>query len=342
MAELWILLIAAVAIALASCAATAAVRWLLVRRAIFDHPNPRSSHAHPTPRGGGLGVLAVLLPAWVAVLAYVGTGPQPLVWLVPLAALGLAAISWLDDVRGLGVGPRLAAHLIAAVAGAVALPGSLTQGLLPGPVDFALAVVAWVWFVNLFNFMDGVDGIAGVEAVALGGGVFAFGLVAPPFGAGHLHALAVAATAAGFLVWNWHPARVFLGDVGSIALGYLLGWLLLAAAADGLWLPAAIVALYYFADSGLTIVRRAVRGEKLWRAHREHFYQLAVRRGRSHARVAAAVLVADGGLVALALVAAAAPDDGWRQAFAGVGAVAVTAALLWWMARGGTAARAAA
>jgi UDP-N-acetylmuramyl pentapeptide phosphotransferase/UDP-N-acetylglucosamine-1-phosphate transferase len=131
----------------------------------------------------------------------------------------------------------------------------------------------------------------------------------------------------GFLWWNRPPARIFLGDVGSVPIGFMLGWLLLQAAAAGLWAPALILPLYYLADASLTLARRALRGEKVWRAHREHFYQIAVRGGRGHGVVSGAVAVANVALIALSAVALATP---W---FALVGAVVVVAVLMFWMQR---------
>ncbi|MHA1568589.1 MAG: MraY family glycosyltransferase, partial [Alphaproteobacteria bacterium] len=192
------------------------------------------------------------------------------------------------------------------------------------------AGLVWLWFINLFNFMDGIDGMAGGEAVSLGLGLFllsTFAALDPSIGDPALLAIAAGL---GFLVWNWHPARIFLGDVGSVPLGFLFGWLLLGAAARGYWAPALILPLYYLADATLTLLRRLARGELVWRAHREHFYQCAVQRGLSHAEVVLAVLAANAGLVALALAAAL----GWTWP-ALAGAVLVVAALLWYLARPG-------
>ena len=179
--------------------------------------------------------------------------------------------------------------------------GPVFQGLLPLWLDRLLAALAWLWFVNLFNFMDGIDGIAGVESASLGVGlalVFLLsGLILPA-------GLALLATAAalGFLLVNWHPARIFLGDVGSVPLGFLLGWLLLLAAAEGAWAAALILPGVYWADATVTLLRRACRGERVWRAHREHFYQRAVQRGLRHDQVARRIALANAGLVLLALV----------------------------------------
>src|SRR3546814_9909535 len=136
-------------------------------------------------------------------------------------------------------------------------------------------------------------------------------LALPMPGAGPPAALflgaSIAAAAAGFLWWNWHPAKVFLGDVGSVPLGFMLGWLLLGLAAAGHWAPALILPLYYLADATITLACRALRRERVWRAHREHFYQRAVQRGRSHATVSRAVFGVNACLAALALASLTAP-----------------------------------
>ncbi len=152
--------------------------------------------------------------------------------------------------------------------------------------------------------MDGIDGIAGVETASLGLGV---ALVAATAGLSPVFltfGLVLFGAALGFLWWNWHPARIFLGDVGSVPLGFLLGWLLLSLAAKGQWAAALILPLYYLADTSLTLTKRCLKGEKIWQAHREHFYQLAVKRGLSHAQVVGHVLGINVLLVVLAVMAA--------------------------------------
>ncbi|HCP00684.1 MAG TPA: glycosyl transferase, partial [Rhodospirillaceae bacterium] len=151
--------------------------------------------------------------------------------------------------------------------------------------------------------------------------------------ASHGHALAVAAAASGFLVWNWPPAKIFLGDSGSVPLGYLLGWLLLSLAADGAWQAAIILPLYYLADSTITLFRRIIRGEKFWLAHRDHFYQAAIKRGMSHARVSSIIAVLNLALVALALVSVIG-GEGSTWSWAALGsALVIVVLLLWWLAK---------
>lgn len=327
--------LAALTVGVATAALVALVRTALLRRGILDRPNERSSHTVPVPRGGGIGLVPPLLAGWVAldVLLPGLPGAHPAsAWIVPLSALGLAAVSWIDDLRTIGPLPRLAAQFAAVFAAVFLLPGPVFQGLLPQPLDAIVAAIGWIWFVNLFNFMDGIDGISGVEAAAIGGGLFAIGLLAAPaFAAPHAQGLAVAAAAIGFLVWNWHPARIFLGDIGSVPLGYLAGWLLLALAATGQWQAALILPLYYLTDATVTLLRRLAARERVWEAHRSHFYQQAVQTGRSHATVSRAVALANAALAALALGATLSGQASW-QAWAAVPAAgAVVAMLTGWM-----------
>ncbi len=300
--------VAAAAAGALAFAGTGALVRVLARRGILDHPNDRSSHERPTPRGGGIAVIAALVATWGGAAAWAASGGAALPPGLPVvlaAAVVLALVSWADDRRGLPAGLRLAVHVVAVGVAIPAMAGSALffQGLLPEALDRAAAAFLWLWFLNLYNFMDGIDGLAGAETAALGIGVAAVvaagGL--PPLPA----ALALSATGAalGFLRWNWPPARIFLGDVGSVPLGYLLGWLLLTLAAAGAWRAALILPLYYLADATVTLARRLVRGEAVWRAHREHFYQLAVRAGMAHGAVVRRVIAVNAGLVVLAVAA---------------------------------------
>lgn len=303
------------------------LRWILVRRAVLDRPNERSSHAVPTPRGGGLVLVPVLLLLWSGLLRHEVLPGHP--GMVLLAALVLLLVSFLDDLRGLPAGLRFALHLLAVVAGLLALPAdwTLTQGLLPRWADLVLAGFAWLWLTELTNFMDGIDGISGVELGSVAFGLVllaALGLLAPGQG---LAALLLLAAVLGFLAWNWSPAAIFLGDVGSVPLGFLAGWLLLLACGQGLWPVALILPAYYWADATLTLLKRLARGEKVWRAHRSHFYQQALA-SLTHGQVSGAILLANLGLVAAAVIAA----EG--RVWAGLGLAALlVAGLLLWLAR---------
>ncbi len=320
-------------------------RWVtaaLTRRQVLDHPNERSSHSAPTPRGGGIAILLVALP--LIALIYRLHRPDDAAALVLIGLVAaLAAVSWIDDLRGLPVAARLAAH-VGAVAVALALmsPDLLVfQGLLPPLADRIAAGLLWVWFINLYNFMDGIDGIAGVETVSICAGLFlivvALGAAAGAPGVALAQsALVTGAATAGFLALNWSPARVFMGDVGAIALGFLLGWFLLTLAAWGYWVAALILPGYYLADATITIARRALAGEAVWRPHAKHFYQRAVQRGHGHGAVARLVL---GGNVCLGLLAVLSTQSATRlgDALCLAGAAAVVAVMLLWMARAGPA-----
>ena len=308
----------------AACLGTYALVSLLRRAAVLDRPNQRSLHEKPTPRGGGVAVIGAVLGTWLWLIA-ADIVPRP-VDAVMIGAVLLAAVSWVDDLRGLSPAVRLAAQLAAVALGLLALApaGTVFQGWLPSALDTAAAALLWIWFVNLFNFMDGSDGLAGSEAAAIGIGLALFAM----FGAGEDRALttlaaAIAAAAIGFLVWNWAPARIFLCDVGSVPLGYLLGFLLLAVAARGHWRIALILPLYFLADATITLLRRLARGEPVWRPHRQHFYQRAVQRGLGHAAVARRVIAADAVLIGCGWAA----ENGWGSAGLAVAAAAVLALL---------------
>jgi UDP-N-acetylmuramyl pentapeptide phosphotransferase/UDP-N-acetylglucosamine-1-phosphate transferase len=286
--------------------ATGAVLRQLRRRAILDRPNERSSHAIPTPRGGGIGILAALLPAWCGIVLLGYSDATPLV--AAAGALVLAALSWRDDIGGLSPALRLAIQALTVAIGIAVLPGAGTvfQDMLPPWLDRVASGLLWLWFVNAFNFMDGIDGIAGTEAAAIGAGVAFLALAHLDLvGLGNgMFGATIAGAALGFLGWNWSPAKLFMGDVGSVPLGYLIGWLLLALAGAGLWAAALILPLYFLADASWTLLRRLARGEKIWQPHRQHFYQRAVQAGRSHQAVVLRVLVADLVLIGASLWAA--------------------------------------
>ena len=248
-----------------------AVRLLLSHfgRFALDEPNERSLHQRPVPRTGGV---AVLLGS-AAGLALGGAQS----WLPATLAATLAAVSFIDDLYGLPSVARLAAHVAAA--------GLLAWYVL-SPIDplvLALLVLALTWITNLYNFMDGSDGLAGGMAMI---GFGAYGFAAWLGDNPGLAALCVAisAASAAFLVHNLHPARIFLGDVGSIPLGFLAGGLGMLGWREDLWPLWFPVLVFgpFIADATITLVRRLLRGQRVWQAHREHYYQRMVRMGLGH------------------------------------------------------------
>lgn len=292
-----------------------AVAWLLHRR-YLDHPNERSSHSAPTPRGGGLAVTSAVALCWAGLAFF--RPMSSFEWALPAGAILLMVLSWWDDRHTLPAGPRFAAHALVVAVGLWLLPGEglVFQGLLPLWADRVLAALGWLWFLNLYNFMDGIDGITGVETACIGLGLILVGGAAEP-------AILCLAAGLGFLVWNWHPARIFLGDSGSVPLGFILGGLLVRLAAEGHLAAALILPAYYLADATITITRRLLNGEKIWQAHRKHFYQRAVQGGRSHSQVSLAVLAGNGVLIGAAVLSVSG-----HPAVAGATAVAAVAALL--------------
>jgi UDP-N-acetylmuramyl pentapeptide phosphotransferase/UDP-N-acetylglucosamine-1-phosphate transferase len=274
--------------------ATGALIPILRRRDMLDYPNERSSHFDPTPRGGGIAVTISILLAWIA-LHKVGLVASSFVS-IALGTSLLALVSWIDDLRGLSPGMRLVAQGAAVTIGILVLPStrSALEAWLGSTLFFVAAGLVWVWWINLFNFMDGIDGLAVSEAAAICSGLLLFALVgdgADPAAA--LLAAGIIGAAIGFLVWNWSPARIFLGDVGSVPLGYLSGFLLLDLASRGRWKIALILPLYFLADATITLLRRLLAGERVWEPHRQHFYQQAVRNGLPHSAVVKRVIAAN-------------------------------------------------
>lgn len=284
--------------------ATGYVLKYLRRKAILDLPNERSSHTIPTPRGGGWGVLACLVPLMIF-LAIDHEIRLPAFDLALAGVLVLAAISWLDDLKGLKARGRFLGQFIVVAMVIWFLPETAhgyIGNILPLWAEKVILLFGWVWFVNLYNFMDGIDGISGVETASLGLGIACVAILCG-FRLGFVPAGVVFCGAAlGFLWWNWHPAKVFLGDVGSVPLGYLLGFFLISLAGQGQVIAALILPLYYLSDATITLFRRALRKEKIWLPHREHFYQKATQRGLAHNEVSFAILLANLMLIGWALL----------------------------------------
>lgn len=320
-----------IVVAVATCGLTGVVVRQLRRWSILDHPNVRSSHSAPTPRGGGLAVVTVLMAAWALFAFTRDSAPMDMAWLIVLAIF-LAVVSWFDDLKGLSVLLRLTAQIGAVTVFMAVVPAAdpYFLGLLPPVFDRLVAGCLWLWFVNLFNFMDGIDGMAAGETASIGIGIVLVAALAgldDHDGSMGFAGMTLAAAALGFLVWNWHPAKVFLGDVGSIPLGFLIGWLLLELAVRGQPVAALILPLYYLTDATVTLGRRLLRGEHPWRAHKDHFYQRAVLSGLTHAAVVLRVFVANAFLIALAGLAAIG-----HGLLALVGGCLVTASLLFYLA----------
>jgi UDP-N-acetylmuramyl pentapeptide phosphotransferase/UDP-N-acetylglucosamine-1-phosphate transferase len=279
----------------------------LLRRYSLAQPNARSSHKTPTPQGGGIAVILasfIVLAAADLLAPQIFTAPGPLAAvLTASAALGL--VGAIDDIRLIDPGPRLLLQVIAVVVVVGALPPSLhIVPFLPWWIERALMAVGLIWFVNIVNFMDGIDWITVAEVVPITAALTYFGWRgALPADAG-LVAVALCGSMLGFALFNKPVARLFLGDVGSLPIGLLLGWLLIKLAEHQL-AAAVLLPLYYLADATITLARRLLRGERITQAHRSHFYQVAVHGTLSVYGVVGRIFAVN---VALALLAAATLD----------------------------------
>jgi UDP-N-acetylmuramyl pentapeptide phosphotransferase/UDP-N-acetylglucosamine-1-phosphate transferase len=265
-------------------------------------PNARSSHREPVPQGGGAPVILGALCTALGVTLVGDFALTPWLMAVAASALLLAATGALDDIRPMPVGPRLTAQL-AAVALIVFLAPSdwrVFGSAFPWLAERLLFVIAGVWFVNLTNFMDGIDGmtLAGFLPLAAIAVLLPTEAISPT---GRLLAGVFLGGLAGFVLLNWHPARLFLGDVGSLPIGALGGAILFDVAAHGAVAAAIILPLYHFIDATTTLLLRARRSERVWEAHRQHAYQRAVDGGWSQPRVSGGVLVLNIALGLLAL-----------------------------------------
>jgi len=299
-----------------------------LRRHALARPNARSSHTEPTPQGGGIAVVA----ATVAVaLAAVGLTLRPddtahLAWVLGAAVL-MAGVGAVDDMRAVPVLPRLLLQALAVAIVIAALPVDLRiVPALPWWIERALLALAALWFVNLVNFMDGIDWMTVAEVVPITAGLAAIGWLGALPPAAVIAALALLGAVLGFAPFNRPVARLFLGDVGSLPIGLLLAWLLALVAGNGHIAAALLLPLYYVADASLTLARRLMAGERVWQAHRTHFYQRATDRGLTVSEIVGRVFAINVALAALAFVSVALP--GWRTSLI---TLAAGAALVAWL-----------
>jgi UDP-N-acetylmuramyl pentapeptide phosphotransferase/UDP-N-acetylglucosamine-1-phosphate transferase len=299
----------AVATALSVAIIVALKPWL--QRIALAKPNARSSHREPTPQGGGIAVVAATIIAACGAL-YLFAPAAANAWpLLPILAgvVLIAAVGATDDIRSIGVVPRLLLQALAVALVIFTLPGELRIApFLPWWIERAALVVGGLWFVNLVNFMDGLDWMTVAEVVPISAALAAIGALGllPP--AETITSFALCGAMIGFAYFNRPVASLFLGDVGSLPLGLLLGWLLVQLAGHHGLAAAILLPLYFLADATITLIRRLLNGEPVWQAHRSHFYQRATDRGFTVSQVAAHVFAVNLGLAALALITLAAPS----------------------------------
>ncbi|MBK1625139.1 MraY family glycosyltransferase [Afifella marina] len=304
-------------------AAAFAVTWVgirglipvLTRRALLDLPDARRNHAKPIPRGAGFALVpAVAICLAIGLLLGLPTGlPAESEASFLAVAVSLALVAAVDDLIGLRAATRFAAQAGLVAVAVASLPLSLSLSpALPFLVERFLLWFFLLSFVNAYNFMDGIDGITGVTTIAIAIGVL---LIAAPLGDMPLLPCLLIAASLGFLLHNWHPARIFLGDAGSVFAGFCVGSLLLALALDGELAAALILPAYYLTDTGLTLLIRARRGERIWLAHSEHAYQKAVRRGWKHDQVVLALTLNSVFCIVLAVISTRAPYAAFVAAY---------------------------
>jgi UDP-N-acetylmuramyl pentapeptide phosphotransferase/UDP-N-acetylglucosamine-1-phosphate transferase len=299
--QLLLSLAAAVPAALLSGVLTWTIRPLLVRIALA-RPNARSSHRVPTPQGAGIAVIAATLIAAIAAITLAGTTEIKIPVAVFGATLFIAAVGFADDVHSIPVAPRLLLQGIAVAAVIVAAPENLRIApACPLWIERGLLFIAGLWFVNLVNFMDGLDLMTVAEIVPLTGALVLLGWLAELPVPATIAAAALFGAMLGFAPFNRPVAKIFLGDVGSLPIGLLAGWGLLELAWHQQIAAALLLPLYYLADATVTLMRRMIRREPFWAAHRTHFYQRATDNGFSVSRVVSEVFALNMLLAALAI-----------------------------------------
>jgi len=287
--------------------------WLLqplLKRHALAHPNARSSHRIPTPQGGGIAVISATVGVVVACFLFgvPGLGGQTF-WLVLAATVFIALVGAIDDVRPIAVMPRLILQAVGVAIVLAALPVDLrVVPSLPDWLERALLGLAILWLVNLTNFMDGIDWMTVAEVVPLSSGLVLFGLMGALPRDATIVALALCGAMIGFAPVNRPVARLFLGDVGSLPIGLLLGWLLVVLAGAGHVAAALLLPLYYLADATITLLRRLAHGEPVLQAHRSHFYQRALDRGFSVYQIVGRVVVLNIALIGLAVTTLLTPS----------------------------------
>ncbi|HYL70962.1 MAG TPA: glycosyl transferase [Candidatus Dormibacteraeota bacterium] len=282
---------------------------LLVRYALA-RPTTRSSHHKPTPQGGGIAVIAaVIVPVAITVLLLHPFADRVQIALVFVSAVLLGVLGAIDDIKPMSVAPRLLLQAIAVAVMLAALPAALRIApFMPWWLERALLFVAVLWFVNLVNFMDGIDWMTAAETVPVTGALTLFALLGALPGDAALVALALCGAMVGFAPFNRPVARVFLGDVGSLPIGLLLAWLLILLAGRGHIAAALLLPLYYLADATVTLLCRVATGKPVLKPHRGHFYQHAVDRKLGVMEVVSRVVLLNIGLAALAFVTLLTPS----------------------------------
>lgn len=274
---------------------------MLLRHALAK-PNARSSHRIPTPQGAGIAVIAATLVVAVAVMIGAGTAALQIPVMVLAAALFIALVGFADDVKSIDVLPRLVLQGAAVAAIVFTAPDHFRiVPACPLWIERGILLLAGLWFVNLVNFMDGLDWMTVAETVPIAAALLILGAIGDYPASATLLATALLGAMLGFAPFNRPVAKIFLGDVGSLPIGLLLGWCLLQLAYAGQFAAALLLPMYYLFDATATLLRRMARREPFWAAHRSHFYQRATDNGFSVWRVIGEVFALNVVLAAMAI-----------------------------------------
>lgn len=292
---------------------TTLLTWLLVHIlpyfGLVDIPSKRRAHSKIIPRGGGLAVVIVYIFAFYFYEYFFTSQLTYSLKILPLL-LVIATISFLDDLVSVPIVIRFISHIICSILAIILFlsPALLFHHELPIYLDFVLSVIVLTSFLNIYNFLDGIDGISCAQSIHLSITILVLCYLQLDIII-HVNMIIILNTiilacCLGFLLFNWHPAQIFLGDVGSISLGFLLGLslLLISASSRHLFIASSIASLYYIADGGLTILIRLVNKEKIWQPHLKHFFQKAVKSGKSHKQVVGKIIICNMTLMLLSVL----------------------------------------
>ena len=261
---------------------------LLINIKLIDLPNQRSSHITPTPKGAGI----IIVFSFVLLYhLYLGFSD----FFLSISLIILASFSLINDFKQLSPLVRFISHIFAVLIFLFLWPYASDTNLfvtfIPYWLDKIILITSILWFINLFNFMDGIDGISGTQSIIIGTGAFTSSLLFAPkdinlilFFSGFLAGSGIA-----FLYWNWHPAKVFLGDVGSIPIGLICAALFILLYKNDLWFCVFILFNYYLIDATFTLLKRLIKKEKFWKPHNDHLYQIAIKKGKKHSTVCKAI-----------------------------------------------------
>lgn len=282
------------------------------KKDILDIPDHRSSHTTPTPTGAGIAIVISCVIGFLLIhnsqnfsnWKFAITTSELISTLITFIVL--ACLSFYDDRKDLSPILRILIHITAVIIGIMHLPDDflLFDGKFPLITDRVILAIGWIWFINLYNFMDGIDGITAVETITITTGLIILGIL------GFLpieimqYSSIILVTFIAFIIFNWRPAKIFLGDVGTISFGYVIAWLLIRGSVEFSVLSLAILPMYHFIDATFTITKRAFKGEKIWQPHKQHYFQIALAKGRNHSQIVKRIALNNVFLLILSICAA--------------------------------------